>query len=315
MATKVPYNKTRFEHILNSMEYILLAHADDLNRIGDGLRPPVREIDVVSSHRWRSLDWEHGFTSDEKPNMGFMGTGDPDGDTVNEKYRQYGRPLIHVPQGAGHIRELFREAGSRAICQFRYWDMRIYSEASSNRYEVRWDICLDILVRGDHDGSLLTSTSTNDSMRDHPGIYNPDRGKFVDQVINRFGSWPVLDLVVPHRERPMNEQKAESLWLGGPVHDPPSNPADPDYSEFLTAEWPTGWEIARPDSLYTVPAEDCPVVTGFEMTDGTDLNYWTLLWAHGTPESYQGYFPTTIKFTITEKHQVGIGGTGSAFSG
>ena len=272
---------TRFEHILNSLEHILLVH--------DNLPENVPPINVVSAARWLALSHER------RTDFGFAGTTDPA--ERDRKFQEISNSMCLIQQGFGHIRDYFRTGGP-VLGQFRYWDMRIHSTASSNHYSVNWDICLDILVRGDHvdEGDLS----------DHSGIYNSDRGRYVDQVVNRFANYPVLDHVKRHDNYPdQDDDEGDNnrrYWLGGGLDD----------NGVLRSEWPTGWQVLRPSNDLEI-ADGYPRVTGFSMSDGTDLNYWTLLWAHGAPESYGGYFPTTIKFTITEQHQVGVGSTGGAF--
>ena len=273
---KLIRQRTNFEHIFNALEYILLDPVAGL--------PPV---DVISLPRWAALSSE--YASD----VGFSKTSSKE--VTDAKLGQFRDSMILISQGFGHIRDHF-DTGHSVLAQFRYWDMRVQAEFSANYYSIAWDVCLDILVRGDRTAVYEQGRS------DHSGIYNPDRGRFVDQVIHRFAAYPVLHCVMRDPKRPFDDDDTDTqrYWLGGEV-DAGDN--------MLTADWPSGWVEGQD------PADSpFPAITGFSMNDGTDLNYWTLLWAHGAPDSYQGYFPTTIKFTIVEKRPVGVASTGSGFA-
>ena len=44
-----------------------------------------------------------------------------------------------------------------------------------------------------------------------------------------------------------------------------------------------------------------PQISATAIRDTTDMNYWTLLWAHGLPEAFLGWWPITLTITVVEK--------------
>lgn len=40
--------------------------------------------------------------------------------------------------------------------------------------------------------------------------------------------------------------------------------------------------------------------------DSTDLNYWTLLWSYGLPQSYLGWWPTTLVIEVRQNYYPGV---------
>ena len=279
---------TRYEHIVNMLEHILLASGTDLHIDGDS-NNTVPKIDVVSLPRWERVAQEA---------YSHVSGSVPQGSAFQAKYDDLYRSLVYVPSGYGHLIRVLR--GQVPFCQFRYWDFRTEAEGTNNRYAFQWDICLDMLIPGDQ---YINTDQPVADRQTHTGIYSTERGRFVDQIVARFAAWPVLEGVRRHPQRPDSFDE-DRYWLGGDVA-----------MTRLTSLRRTGWQLLRdvtPKATRDALIEEQPAISHISISDGTDLNYWTLLWAHGVPEAYQGYFPTTLKFVVTEKRQIKVGGTAFA---
>ena len=59
----------------------------------------------------------------------------------------------------------------------------------------------------------------------------------------------------------------------------------------LLADYPTLSRIPNLDSGVTVVG----------ISDITDLNLWTLLWSYGAPESFNGWWPSTMGLKVTQR--------------
>ena len=173
---------------------------------------------------------------------------------------------MHFLTGLDNPDEL-RGQGMLAFTIFRYSGVRVTPYQSSNVHDVTWTVMLDILVKGDINRDKWTQNRVGGEFYNEldVGVYSPGRGSIVDYLTTRFMSNPILT----------------------PVSRRPTLVA---YDDLKGGESP----VFQRDSVGTY-------IRAVMCEDTTDLNYWTLLWTAGLPNSFLGWWPTTLTFTVTER--------------
>ena len=204
-----------------------------------------------------------------------------------------GRKAVHVLTGVDDPDDV-RTKGMQAFTVFRYSGVRATPYQSSNVHDVTWTVMLDILVKGtiepdnwikhkhshsvQHHGGVEPVAGEHDHVHSHldlskeldVGVYSPGRGLLVDYLVNRFMRNPILTPVIRRVD------------------------AKP-YTALVDGESPI-YERGTVDTY----------IRAVQVEDTTDLNYWTLLWTAGLPNSFLGWWPTTLTFTVTERVSPGV---------
>ena len=147
----------------------------------------------------------------------------------------------------------------------RYEDSSIVADGTSNRQNITWKLSLDILTRGNSVGDVSRAPTTLDRRTQVPGEYPTG---------------------IYHPER-------------GPVV---------EYIYRRLSRYPTLNFLNGP-SAPTEPMEQAPYlysdsegqISLASFADGTDLNYWTLVWSYGLPTTFAGWWPTTIDLVVEHK--------------
>ena len=183
-----------------------------------------------------------------------------------------GRKAVHVLTGIEDPDVIAQGGGASAFTAFRYSGVAATPYQSSNVHEITWSVLLDILVKG---------TITDKDWVEYPtsrlvseldvGVYSPRRGVLVDYLINRFIRNPIL--------KPMKRRQG-----------------DLNYAE-LGKQGLTPFEPDGNSNTY---------IRSVQVEDSTDLNYWTLLWTAGLPNSFLGWWPSTLTFTVSERVSPGV---------
>ena len=175
-----------------------------------------------------------------------------------------GRKAVHVLTGLEDPDKIATGLGVQAFTVFRYSGVRATPYQSSNVHDVTWTVMLDILVKGTVTESWTEQQSSRLVAELDVGVYSPRRGELVDYLVNRCMRNPILTPVV---RRP-----------------------NPNYVELgMAGETP--FERGSVDTY----------IRAVQVEDTTDLNYWTLLWTAGLPNSFLGWWPSTLTFTVNER--------------
>ena len=202
------------------------------------------------------------------------------GDTAT-KAKNLGN-VIHVPSDYAQLEHVIAQ-NPWAFSSTRYVNFQCALEQFPQRYVNTWDVALDVLVQGEarfSEGLVYSDDSVE--LTKHVGIYGTGRGEIISKIKQRFLSFPQMVKAV-HKSR-----ADRYVNVGGKDREKSGSP----------------YEIGDES---TFPTQ----ITQFRMGDDTDVNYWTLLWAHGLPEAFLGWWPTTILFRVTEHRQLpGFGSTG-----
>ena len=185
-----------------------------------------------------------------------------------------------VQETAVHVMPQFNQdpdviaggVGVKAFSVFRYSGVRATPYLSSNAHAVTWEVLLDVLVKGNTDPGTGVEWPTGRLVGElDVGVYSPARGSLIDYFVQRFMRNPIL---TPVREK---------------------SSARTDSDEALAVRSAPGYNPYErdDDATYTISSVQC--------ADTTDLNYWTLLWTAGLPNSFLGWWPSTLTFTVTER--------------
>ena len=183
------------------------------------------------------------------------------------------RKAVHVLTGVDNPSAVLSE-GVEAFSLFRYSGVLATPYQSSNVHDVTWNVMLDILVKGTADSNAWQRGEDEYREGFDSGVYSPGRGVLIDYLIGRFMRNPIL---TPVQRRNVNAKENDYVGWG------------------LAGETP----FERDDSAATY-------IRGVQVEDTTDLNYWTLLWTAGLANSFVGWWPTTLTFTVTERVSPGV---------
>ena len=282
---------TSYEGIIHSLEHIILMHG-----LPSNLQLP--DIPVVSSSRWIHLLQEYNAERDAGTSAKGYFTDTNTYPNAAKWRDELFKSVVLIQEGYGHIRQLAQSQLTPMIAQLRYQDYALHKTYNNNNYKRDWVICLDILTRSEttHELSSVPGGATR------VGVYSPLRGQAVEHISMRLETFPTL---LPVKRDPIftnPPSPSDQGTLSGKISHETGSPPTPAPIEWITG-YVSPFEAAQ---AYGEPEVDAngdptfPRITSVEMHDSTDLNYWTLLWAHGVPEDYQGYYPTTLQITVCE---------------
>ena len=284
-----------YKEIYNSIAYLLLKPEDH----GDG------EPGIVTPERFKTL-------------VAHAKAGVSD-----ERYETKAQLILH-----GNIES--PEALPDGLIAIRYEDVSVSPDGAPNRYAIQWNIAVDVLTVG-NEPRVLGETGVHiatSAAPIHAGIYTMYRGGLVSNILQRCMAHPVLHRVIDNpfensgvsayysnddleANIQMSSDDADDVLnvraekrVGRKYHNPylPWHMSGADYYDGADANYAlpkrdTGnWQLADSQGDITGPQ-----ISATAIRDTTDMNYWTLLWAHGLPEAFLGWWPITLTVTVVEK--------------
>ena len=271
-----------YRDIISAIDHIMLASPEELTPYRDKLltesdedyndyktrHNDALELNCVSGVRFRQAAEEYKDA---------MSTGTLPQFLANPENRKVMGSAVHGIGDQAHLEQLLINR-PWAVSATRYVAFRCLESQAPGRFAIEWEIALDILVAGDAPLNPMYRPADHnvifrhDHTLRHPGIYGVGRGEYISRIKNRFLRFPQLCTVVP------NPDKFKIV------------PSD-DVPQFNGEGSPFQYDTEGTLDLN---------ITQVSMDDNTDINYWTLLWAHGLPEAFLGWWPNTVRFNVIE---------------